>query len=403
VRVVDGDPGVECQIDFAQMGYLAEPAVTGQAQAPRRRKVHALIFTAVVSRHMYVHLSHGQRLADVIAGCEAAWVFFGGVFKVLVPDNLKPVVTQSDAVNPRLSVGWLDYAQHAGFVTDPARVRSPQDKPRVERVVQYVRGNFWAGETFTDLADAQAAATRWCRDVAGMRMHGTLAARPVEVFTDLEAPVLLPVPAAYDVPVLRVVTVHRDHHVEIAKALYSVPTDWIGARLDARADTALVKLFHRGRLIKTHPRQPPGGRSTDPGDLPAERVGYAMRDLDRLQATADRHGHHIGIYVQRLLDEPLPWTRMRSVYRLLGLVRRYGAGPVEDACATSLDLDVVSVAKIAAMLTRALETTAAQLPTSAGVSGRFARDPSEFAAPLNHRRRRLTVVPDPITDKETTR
>jgi hypothetical protein len=235
-----------------------------------------------------------------------------------------------------------------------------------------------------------------------MRMHGTLAARPVEVFTDLEAPVLLPVPAAYDVPVLRIVTVHRDHHVEIAKALYSLPTGWIGAQLDARADRDLVKLFHRGRLIKTHPRQPPGGRSTDPGDLPAERVGYAMRDLDRLQATADRHGHHIGIYVHRLLDEPLPWTRMRSVYRLLGLVRRHGPGPVEDACATALDLDVVSVAKIAAMLARALETTPPQLPTAAGVPGRFARDPSEFARHAAHPGRRLSVVPDPITDKEPT-
>ena len=116
---------------------------------------------------------------------------------------------------------------------------------------------------------------------------------------------------------------------------------------------------------------------------------------------AQRHGHHIGIYVQRLLDEPLPWTRMRSVYRLLGLVRRYGPGPVEDACRTALDLDVVSVAKIAAMLARALETTPPQLPTSAGISGRFARDPAEFTTSLNNPRRRLTVVPDPIEEDLT--
>jgi hypothetical protein len=129
VRVADGEPGVECQVDFAQLGYLdaADPR-TGEL---RRRKVHALILTAVLSRHMYVHLSHSQTLADVIAGCQAAWVYFGGVFKVLVPDNLKPVVAQSDAVNPSFTTGWLDYAQHAGFATEPARVRSPQDKDRV--------------------------------------------------------------------------------------------------------------------------------------------------------------------------------------------------------------------------------------------------------------------------------
>jgi transposase len=140
VRVLDGEPGVECQLDFAQLGLLLDPG------AGKRRKVHALIFTAVVSRHMFVWLTHSQTLTAVIAGCEAAWQFFGGCFKVLIPDNLKPVVTNADAVNPQLSKGWLDYAQHVGFGTDPARVRSPQDKPRVERTVQYVRGNFWAGE-----------------------------------------------------------------------------------------------------------------------------------------------------------------------------------------------------------------------------------------------------------------
>ena len=157
--------------------------------------MHALIFTAVVSRHMFVWLTYSQTLAAVIAGCEAAWGFFGGCFKVLIPDNLKPVVTNADAVNPTLSTGWLDYAQHVGFGTDPARVRSPKDKPRVERTVQYVRGNFWAGETFVDLADAQAHAEQWCAERAGMRIHGTTQARPAEMFTELESPCLLEVPA----------------------------------------------------------------------------------------------------------------------------------------------------------------------------------------------------------------
>jgi transposase len=118
VRVADGEPGVECQVDFAQLGLLAE------LDSGRQRRVHALIFTAVLSRHMFVWLTYSQTLAAVIAGCEAAWRFFGGVFKVLVPDNMKAVVTNADAVNPQLSVGWLDYSQHVGFGTDPARVRS---------------------------------------------------------------------------------------------------------------------------------------------------------------------------------------------------------------------------------------------------------------------------------------
>ena len=374
VRVVDGEPGVECQLDFAQLGLLTDP------ETGKRRRVHALIFTAVVSRHMFVWLTYSQTLGAVIAGCEAAWAFFGGAFRVLIPDNLKPVVTDPDPVNPTLARGWLDYAQHVGFGTDPARVRRPQDKPRVERAVQYVRGNFWAGESFADLTDAQARAEVWCRQRAGMRIHGSTQRRPAEMFAELEAGRLLAVPDAYDMPVFTRVKVHRDYHVEVAKALYSVPEQHLGQHLDARADSQLVKLYAAGRLVKTHPRQPAGGRCTDPEDLPSEKSGYALRDLTRLVGVCAGHGENIGIYAERLLDDPLPWTKMRSVYRLLGLVRRHGPDPVEAACQRSLDLDVVSVSKIAAMLAKATERDQPVLPAAAGSpGGRFARDPSEYA------------------------
>jgi transposase len=381
VRVADGEPGVECQLDFGYLGLLADP-VTG-----RQRKVHALIFTACYSRHMFVWLSFTQTLAALVAGCEAAWVFFGGVFKVLIPDNASAIVADADAVNPRFTAGWLDYAQHCGFATDPARVRAPRDKPKVERAVQYVRGNFFAGEHFTGLADAQARAEAWCRDVAGTRIHGTIQARPAEVFAEHEARLLLPLPAPYNVPVFAKVKVHRDFHVEIGRALYSAPKEYLGCHLDARADSALVKLFHRGQLVKTHPRQQPGRRVTDPADLPAEKTTYAMRDVASLAKTARRHGDSIGVYAERLLDTDLPWTKMRQVYRLLGLVRRYGPGPVDTACQRALELDVVNVTKIASMLEKATENTPPPPPPAVAAAARFARDPAEY------RPTQLTLIP----------
>jgi transposase len=381
VRVADGEPGAECQLDFGYLGLLADP-VTG-----RQRKVHALIFTACYSRHMFVWLSFTQTLAAFIAGCEAAWAFFGGVFKVLVPDNAAAIVADADAVSPRFTAGWLDYAQHCGFATDAARVRSPKDKPRVERAVQYVRGNFFAGEHFAGLADAQAAAEAWCQDVAGARIHGTIQARPAELFAEHEASALLPLSLPYDVPVFTKVKVHRDFHVEVGRALYSAPKEYLGCHLDARADSALVKLFHRGQLVKTHPRQQPGRRVTDPADLPAEKTTYAMRDVASLAKTARRHGDAIGVYAERLLDTDLPWTKMRQVYRLLGLVRRYGPGPVDTACQRALDLDVVSVTKIASMLDRATENAPPPPRPATAATARFARDPAEY------RPVQLTLIP----------
>lgn len=376
VPVADGEPGDELQVDFGRMGFIADPA-TG-----RRRVVHALIFTAVFSRHCFVWLTHRQTTADVIAGCEAAWRFFGGVFKTLIPDNLSAVVDGADPLAPRFNQAFVEYAQARGFKVDPARVRSPQDKPRVERQVQFVRGSFFAGEDFIDLADGQRRAETWCRERAGMRIHGTTQQRPVEVFTAEEQPRLGPAPAApYDVPIYATAKVHRDHHVEVARSLYSVPGALIGARVDVRADRTLVRIFHRGQLIKVHPRQEPGRRSTDPDDLPTHKSVYAMRDLDRLQRMAAEHGPAIGAYATALLDIPLPWTKMRQVYALLGLVKKWGPERVNTACASALEHEQVNVGLIGRMLERGTETAPAPPPAPAGtvIAGRFARDPGHFA------------------------
>ena len=95
----------------------------------RRRVLHALIFTAVYSRHMFVWLSFAQTLEAVVAGCEAAWCFFGGVFKVLIPDNMKPVVAQADAVNR--SSRWVGWSTRRRVVSPPTPLGSahPRTSP----------------------------------------------------------------------------------------------------------------------------------------------------------------------------------------------------------------------------------------------------------------------------------
>jgi len=132
-----------------------------------------------------------------------------------------------------------------------------------------------------------------------------------------------------------------------------------------------------------HPRARPGGRVTDPADLPAEKTAYAMRDVGYLQKMADEAGPAIGGYAAALLDHPLPWTRMRQVYALLGLVRKWGAGRVGLACARALEAEAISVPLIGRMLQRGTEdqhlphTPPLPFPTA---PPRFARDASAFAA-----------------------
>lgn len=195
-------------------------------------------------------------------------------------------------------------------------------------------------------------------------------------FSAEELPHLLPAPEVpYDVPIYRDAKVHKDHHLEIARSLYSVPTAFVGCRVQVRADSHLVKVFFKGQLIKVHPRKAPGQRSTDLDDYPEDRRAYAMRDLDHLTRVASSHGQSIGVNATRLLDNPLPWTKMRQVYRLLGLVRRYGAERVEAACAKALEVEVVDVSLITRMLERALEEAQPDSPAANAsiVQLRFAR------------------------------
>jgi len=307
VPVADGKPGEEVQIDFGYLGMIAD--------GDRRRRLHALVFTAVLSRYCFVYLTFSQTTAAVIAGCEAAWSFFGGMFKVLIPDNLKPVVDKADRLEPRWNREWLEYAQARGLVVDPARVRSPQDKGRVENGVKFVQVSFFAGEQFAGIEDGQRRAGDWCRIRAGMRVHGTTRRRPAEVFAQLEAPALLPAPAEpYRVPAWSEAKVQRDFHLRAQNAFYSVPYALIGQQVTVRADGTLVKIYHRGQVVRTHPQQPAGGRASDPADFPPDTDVYARRDVDKLARMAAARGEAIGIYAARILDTPLPWTRMRAVY-----------------------------------------------------------------------------------------
>jgi transposase len=374
VRVSDPPPAQECQVDFGRLGLVAD--------GDRRRVCQGLIFTACFSRHQFVWPTFSQTTEEVIRGFEAAWGYFGGVFPVVIPDNMKSIVITAEDTGPRINDAFMEYAQSRGFVIDAARVATPTDKPRVERVVHYVQHNFFAGEEFVDLADCRVRAETWCATTAGMRIHGTTQCRPIEAFRLEELPLLLPLPCApFDTPTWSDPKVHRDFHVEVDKAIYSVPHHLVGKTLRARRDSTTVKMYLKGELVKVHARKPPGGKSTDPADMPSGKEIYATRDVERLGRMAADHGEAIGVFAAAILDTALPWTKMRQVYRLLGLVKKWGPERVELACARALEAEAVDVNLVSRMLERAREEVATDVrPEPVVIQGRFARDPSEFAS-----------------------
>jgi hypothetical protein len=250
--------------------------------------------------------------------------------------------------------------------------------------VPYAREDFFRGESFRDLAEMQTRALSWARDLAGTRVHGTTRQVPRGVFERVEQPTLLPLaPEPFDRPMWAWATVHPDHHIQFGRALYSVPTRYLGKRVEVRGDSRLVRIYHSGELIKVHAPQRPGGRATDYGDYPAERAPYAMRAPDACVRRAEQVGPAVAQFVRVLLSGTFPWARLRQAQKLLRLADRYGAARVNAACARALAFELLDVARVERILHTALEREPG--PTERGavrpLPARFVRAPESFTHP----------------------
>ncbi|MCB9662461.1 MAG: IS21 family transposase [Sandaracinaceae bacterium] len=377
IRVDDPEPGQEAQADFGKMGMLFDPA------QGRMRQLWCLVVTLTFSRMQFVWPTFEQTTEAVCEGLDAAWAFFGGVPARVLVDNASAMVTSASSTSPRINDAFADYAQARDFFVDTTRVRRPKDKARVENQVPFARESWWDGETFVDLDDARRASLKWCHDAAE-RIHGTTQRVVREHYESEEKSCMKEAPTApFDVPLWTTAQVHPDHHINVQRALYSVPTRYIGKEVRVRSDRSIVRIYLGGELIKTHPRQAPGKRATDTNDYPAGTAAYATRSFTNIVERAHKCGESVGQLAERLFDRQLPWTMMRQGYQLLRLCDTFGADKVNAVCERSLSFDVVDVPRIARMLkeARVVESDAEErgklrrLPQTP----RFARDAGTYS------------------------
>jgi hypothetical protein len=383
IPVSDCAPAAEVQLDTGWMTML-EPDVFG-----KRRRFRAWIFTAVYSRHRFVYPCFEETTKGAIEACEAAWAFFGGVFLVVIPDGTKAIVTKMDPLAPVINETFLEYSQARGFTVDPARSRSPKDKGRVERAVQPVREDCFRGERLLTIEDCRRRSVHWCLEEYGLRRHTRTQRLPLEAFEADEKPALLPAPTEiYDVPTYCDPKVAIDQHAQVAKALYSLAFEYRRKTLRARADRSTVRFYSRGQLIEVHPRQPPGGRSTKPEHFPPEKLAYAQRDASFLLRQAKEQGPNVERFAQALLDGPQPWTRMRQLFGLLGLCRRFTPKRVEETCALALAAEMHDYRRLERMVKLGQVATPSPTPTPPNnvvPISRFLRPAQHYALPLASR------------------
>jgi hypothetical protein len=319
VRLSESAPGIYTQADFGKLGRIINE-VTGEVFT-----VYALIITLCYSRHMYVHVCLKQDIVSVISGFEAAFAYFGAIPKIVIVDNLKPAVTKADRYSPVINKSFLEYSQTRGFVVDPAPISKPKAKAIVERMVPYVRNNFFCGEDFISVLDCSQRAVDWCSSVANTRVHGTTKKVPSLVFEEIEKQTLSPYPYdRYDIVTWATAKVHPDHHIRFKNSLYSIPTKYIGKTVEVRGDSCLVKVFYLGSLVKIHKTSLPGGRSTDFDDYPKELTPYTIGNPSYQIKKGYEIGTAVGDFIKEMLSGPYPWHRLRSAQKILRLAEKYG-------------------------------------------------------------------------------
>ncbi|MGW1289630.1 IS21 family transposase [Streptomyces sp. NPDC002586] len=354
-------PGSEAQIDYGFLGQWVNP------RSGKRHRIWAFVMVLPCSRHMFVrpviHLDqHAWTEAHV-----AAFDFFGGVPRRLVPDNLKTGVDKPDLYDPKINKAYAELATHYGALVDPARASKPKDKPRVERPMPYVRDSFWRGREFVSIEHMQAEAVTWSRQVAGRRQCRPLGgAAPVSVFEDIEAEELLPLPPTpFVLARWSTAVVGPDIHIKVGRTLYSVPWKLIGRRVDVRSTATMVQVFHEGDLMKTHAALEQGKR-TDKLDYPPEKIAFQMKTPIWCRTQASQVGDGCRTVIDQLLEVHALY-RLRAAQGILGLRGKYGDGRLDAACTRALAVGDPSYRTIKGILIAGTE--AEPEPVTSGDAG----------------------------------
>ncbi len=355
-------PPGEAQVDYGYLGRWVDPA------GGRVRKVNAFVMLLACCRHMFVRPVFSMDQPSWLAAHVAAFGFFGGVPDRLVIDNLKTGVVTPDLYDPLLNRGYAELAEHYGALIDPARAVKPKDKARVERAMPFIRDSFWRGRSFASLADMQAAAIRWCGEVAGVRGHrGLDGASPLAVFDAVERPALRPLPARPFEPVRWVSPkVAPDCHVSVERVLYSVPWAHVGKTTDTRISNTTVQVHVDGTLVKTWPKAE-RGRCTDPADYPPEKIAFFSRNPVWCRRRAAELGPAVAELVETLLSLHA-LHHLRAAQGIIGLADKHGPGRLESACRRALSVGDPTYRTVRGILAAHLETAPAEPDGSASVA-----------------------------------
>jgi transposase len=323
------EPGAEAQVDFGQGAWVV---VDG-----KRKRPHFFRVVLSHSRKGYSEVVWRQTTECFIRCLENSFRYFGGVPKTTVIDNLRAAVTRADWYDPDINPKVEEFCRHYGTVIMPTRPAMPRHKGKVEAGVKYGQNNALKGRKFTSLAEQNLFLSDWERTVADTRIHGTTRRQVIKVFNEVERSKLLLLPTSL-FPVFEEAprSVHRDGYVEVQRAYYSVPPEYVGRQVWVRWESRLIRVFNQRReQVALHALAEPGKFTTDPQHLHSPYRRVIQRNLDYLLDRARLIGKQTGTWAEAMIQQRGP-IGTRVLHGLLALAGKHPVAALEAAAEKAL-------------------------------------------------------------------
>jgi transposase len=248
VARLESEPGEETQIDYGKMG-------TREVET-RRRIVYAFCGKLCASRLPYIQYCTSQDAFSFALSFSTMLDFYGGSTKRVNLDNLKSGVITPDIYDPTINRTFAEACEHYGVLVDPARIASPKQKGKVERMVPEARELYKRLDALypqATLEELNEHARLWCLQEYGGKRHGTTGISPRQAFEEIEKPLLKPLPDQPFVPATwRTAKVHPDQFIQSGGKYYGLPASYIGKQVEVRITSSLVTIHHEYKVVRTY-------------------------------------------------------------------------------------------------------------------------------------------------------
>jgi transposase len=313
-----------------------------------RVKVQMFVACMAVSDYGFAMAVHSQKSEDFIHAIICCLKSFGGVPRIIVPDNLKSAVIKTDRYEPTLNTVLEDMANHYGCAVLPARPYHARDKSPVEGQVRLVYNRVYAqlrNEVFYSLEELNRAVSEKMLSHNRKRMQKLPYSRE-EHFLAIEKTALHPLPPTdFEIRTTTQLKVGMNGFIYFGrdKHYYSVPHTYMNQTVKVIYTRTLVRIYSNGECIATHVRNHVlGGYTITEGHLASHSKAFRDRSPEYYIKRGQKVMTELSAVIEKMFEAARvpPETFYRSCDGLLQLSKTTDPVLFRQACQTALQYGV---------------------------------------------------------------